>query len=192
MHQSLPRCLRNRDHVLLNGVDLKRFTPRDRAAARGELGWPLEGKVAIFVAAHPETPLKRLWLAKAAVDRAREEATDLRLEIISGVSPDQMPMIMAAADCLLHTSASEGSPNVVKEAMACNLPVAATPVGDIPSLLTDVDGAAVCDPTPEHLADGILRCLRAGHSNGRAKAWQFDHLRVTKRLIDLYEAIAPG
>ena len=55
-----------------------------------------------------------------------------------------MPLYMNASDAMVLTSASEGSPNVVKEALACNLPVIAVAVGDVPQLLANIDGCRVC------------------------------------------------
>jgi glycosyltransferase involved in cell wall biosynthesis len=191
MHNVLPIRLARRDSILLNGVDLSRFTPIDRAKARSMLGWSQEGRVALFVATQPTVPLKRHWLAVAAVGRARSSLADLRLETASGISPDRMPLLMSAADCLLHTSASEGSPNVVKEAMACNLPVVATDVGDVTQLLRDVRPSRVCEPDESVLAEALVNCLQhTPRSNGRAYAHRYDEVAMIDQLIRLYDTIA--
>lgn len=187
MHDLLPRRLRLRDRVILNGVDLEAFRPLARDAARDALGWPKEDRVALFAG---NVPGKRRALATAAVQGAQQGIPNLRLEIAQNVLPDRMPILMSAADCLLHPSASEGSPNVVKEAMACNLPVIATPVGDIPELLRGVSNSTICDPTVSGLAAALVDCLRAGQrSNGRDSAHRFDQRHVVDQLQDVYDRL---
>src|SRR5439155_732241 len=73
------------------------------------------------------------------------------------------PLYMNACDALICTSSQEGSPNVVKEALACELPVVSVPVGDVPLRLRGIEGCEVCaDDQPETLAAALDRVLRRG------------------------------
>jgi glycosyltransferase involved in cell wall biosynthesis len=102
-----------------------------------------------------------------------------------------MPVAMNAADLLILTSSIEGSPNVVKEAVMCNLPVVSTPVGDVSELLLDVRPSWVCQPTAAALADAIVDCIRRGErSDGREVAEWLDERLIAARLISLYERLA--
>jgi hypothetical protein len=178
--------------VLPNGVDTDVFRPQDRAQARRELGWNVDGRVALF-AADPAVARKRYWLAEAAVRRARTELPDLRLEVAQGVTPDRVPLLMNAADCLLHTSSIEGSPNAVKEALMCNLPVIATPAGDIRELLDGVSPSSVCEPSEAALSAALVECLRnPRRSNGRDLAARLDAAVIAGSLLSLYSDLAPG
>jgi teichuronic acid biosynthesis glycosyltransferase TuaC len=189
MESLLVARARPRNVVIPDGVDRERFHPRDRARARAELGWPAEGVVVLF-AGRAEAVEKRLWLAQKAVDLARARRPDIELRIANGVPPGQMPLYYAAADCLLHTSVSEGSPNVVKEALACNLPVVATPSGDVRELLEDVEGCAVCDADAAALAAALLDTLQSHRrSNGRALTEHLSVEAIAGRTIALYRAM---
>jgi teichuronic acid biosynthesis glycosyltransferase TuaC len=191
MQSALPGSTRRRNIVLPKGVDVDLFHPIDRTAARCELGWDGEARIALF-AADPSVPLKRYWLAEAAVERARAILPDLRLEVANGVMPDRMPVLMGAADCLLHTSSSEGSPNVVKEALMCNLPVVATPAGDIAELLDGVVPSHLCEPSAAELAEALIECLQEPcRSNGSEVSARFDARSVTDALAGIYKELAP-
>src|SRR5207248_8366228 len=107
MDDALAHRTRARNHVIPNGVDRELFRPLDPAASRAELGWGAE-PVALFACTKVHSPAKRLRLAERAC-----VAADVRLHVASDVEPSQMPVLMSAADCLLVTSAVEGSPNVV-------------------------------------------------------------------------------
>jgi teichuronic acid biosynthesis glycosyltransferase TuaC len=185
MEAVLPRRARRRNHVIPNGVRLDLFEPRDRSEARATLGWD-DDTVALFAATKPESPAKRLWLAEGACRLA-----GVRLQLASGVQPDQMPTLMSAADCLLVTSAVEGSPNVVKEALMCNLPVVATAAGDIPERLEGVEPSWLCQPEPEALAGALRECAAdRRRSNGRDAAAELDERRIAERIIEVYRGVS--
>jgi teichuronic acid biosynthesis glycosyltransferase TuaC len=103
-----------------------------------------------------------------------------------------MPLLMNAADCLLLTSETEGSPCVVKEALMCNLPVISTDVGDVRERLEGVEPSWVCPPEPEALADALSACAAAGtRSDGREKkADELDERRIAERILALYRKVA--
>lgn len=192
MDAALPSTVRDLNTILPNGVDTGLFGPMDRTAARRELGWNTEERIVLF-AADPRVARKRSWLAEAAVERARAVLPDLRLEIARGVTPDRMPLLMNAADCLLLTSSIEGSPNVVKEALMCNLPVVATPAGDVEELLDGVVPSYVCPPSEPALSEALISCLQEPQrSNGRERSGRLDSHVVADSLLKLYTQLAPG
>lgn len=187
MELALPPRAATRNAVIPNGVDRELFAPLERSEARRRLGWEAEKRVALFVA-DPAVERKRHWLAEAACELA-----DVRLEVATAVAPERIPLLMSAADGLLLTSAIEGSPNVVKEALMCNLPVISTPVGDVEELLDGVEPSWVCEADPRALADALTECMRdPRRSNGRdAAAWLASE-EVAARVLDVYRSVAPA
>jgi glycosyltransferase involved in cell wall biosynthesis len=192
METALPPATRKRNLVLPNGVDRSMFHPQPRDDARRELGWKADERVVLF-AADPAVPRKRFWLAQAACKEAARRVGEIRLEVANGVSAELMPRLMAAADCLLLTSSIEGSPNVVKEAAACQLPVVATDVGDVRKVLDGVEPSWVCVGHPNDLAAALVDCLtEPRRSNGWERTEWLDARQIATRLLELYGAIAPG
>lgn len=174
-------------HVIPDGVDLDLFRPIDRERARRALGWPEDGYDVLFPYATRRS-VKDYPRAKSVVDDL-DPVFDrpVRLRTVSGVSHDRIPLYMNAADALLVTSRHEGSPNAVKEAMACRLPVVSTPVGDVPDRLDGVEPSAVCR-TDRALRDGLGRVLRTGvRSNGRETVESVSLERTTEAILRVYE-----
>src|SRR5262249_370095 len=100
---------------------------------------------------------------------------------------------MNAADCLLLTSSIEGSPNVVKESLMCDLPVIATQVGDVHELLSGVTPSWVCQSHPADLAAALVECLSSPtRSNGRERFGWVTSQVIAGRILGLYAALAPG
>ena len=183
---------RARNLVVPNGVDRSIFHPRQSEDARRILGWSTVDRIVLFVA-DPAVERKRFWLAEAACRAVERMLGPVRLEVTWGKSPADMPMLMAGADCLLLTSAIEGSPNVVKEAVACGLPVISTDVGDVAEILGDIDPSWVCAPKPVALAVALADCLgETRRSNGWERSAWLDQERIAKRLVDLYAELVPG
>ena len=191
LENALPARVRERNLVLPNGVDRTTFQPVTRDEARRELGWPVDAHIALF-AGDPAIARKRHALAAAACeDAAARLGTPVRLEVANTVPGAKMPLVMSAADCLLMTSSIEGSPNVVKEAVTCSLPVVSVPVGDVREVLEPVEPSWVCDPTPAALGAAVAECLTRGErSNGRERSAWLDERRIAERLLALYDEAA--
>jgi glycosyltransferase involved in cell wall biosynthesis len=148
--------------VLPDGVDLERFRPGDRDAARralgldrsarlvGYVGRLVPGKgIETLVEALPELDGVRLALvgggplAEPMIARARALGVAELLTVAGEVAHDDVPLWMQAADVIALPSVAEGFPNSVREALACGRPVVATPVGDLPRVLTPEVGRLV-------------------------------------------------
>jgi glycosyltransferase involved in cell wall biosynthesis len=191
MEATLPAPVRARNAVVPNGVDTDLFKPLPRDEARARLGWDPDERVALF-AAEPAVLRKRHALARDACDRATEAIGDLRLHVATGTPPGEMPLVMSAADVLLLTSSVEGSPNVVKEAMMCDLPVVTTDVGDVRELLEGVRPSWICAADPAELGEALVDCLRApGRSNGREASPRLAQDAIARRILSLYARLSP-
>ena len=175
-------------HVIANGVDLSRFVPEPRDAARAALGWPSDPPVLLF-AADPAEERKNWPLAVAVRDALAARGLAIRLEAVHHRPQADMVRAMSAADVLLLPSYHEGSPNVVKEAMAMNLPVVAAPVGDCRERLRDVTPSAVAERTVEAFAKATSQVLASGQrSNGREViARTLSLAAVAERVRGVYE-----
>jgi len=175
--------------VIPHGVDTDRFRPWDRRAARAELGWD-DGHHVLFPYARERT-VKNYPRAERVVDAAAARLdADVSLHAVTGVPHERMPTYYAAADALLLVSDHEGSPNAVKEALACNLPVVSTPVGDVPERLDGVDpsGTATSDAG---LAKALAAVLARGErSNGREQVRELSRERTARELAAVYREVA--
>ena len=179
-------------HLIPNGVDLDAFQPIDRSAARDSLGWH-DRRARVLFPGNPALPNKGFPLAQAAVSVASSAlAEPVEIVPLSGIAPEQVPLYLSACSAMLLTSYTEGSPNAVKEAMACNLPVLAVSVGDVPELLSGVESCAVCPRDPQILGSELARLLKtADRSNGREtiKARGLDLASVAHRVAAVYQDV---
>jgi glycosyltransferase involved in cell wall biosynthesis len=176
-------------HVIPSGIDFGLFHPMPKEAARAQLGFSPDERLVLFVG-RPTQARKRYTLAKAAVD-VMTRRLPARIVLGWGVSHDLMPVYMNACDALVVTSMQEGSSNVVKEALACNLPVVAVPVGDVPERLAGVEGCAICyDERPEAIAAELERVLRRGERvDGCTAVSPLDETLLTQRVINVYRSV---
>jgi glycosyltransferase involved in cell wall biosynthesis len=179
-------------HVIPNGVDLQTFRPMDAYRARTLLGWT-ERKHYILFAGCPDEPRKGFPLARATVmNAATQRAEPLELVPLWDVAPDRVLLYMNACDALLMTSFLEGSPNVVKEAMACNLPVVSVRVGDVPELVAGVKGCVICPREAEALGAALVQVLRDGQRSAGRMALQrkgLDQETVARKIMTVYAEV---
>ena len=154
----LARGLRSRATVIPVGVDLAAFAPTARDDARAQLNLRPEGRYVMF-AADGGVPLKRYALAQQAVKLVQEDLPDTELIAVHGRPHQEMPVWMNACDALIITSTSEGSSVVLKEALACNLPVVSVPVGDAVERLGGVEGCRVVAAELHAIADALKHVL---------------------------------
>jgi teichuronic acid biosynthesis glycosyltransferase TuaC len=188
--QALPAKLRDKAVVLPNGVDTSWFRPITRDECRARLGWNKQSKVVLFNASRNDNQnSKNPALARAAIEILTKSVPDVFLHTLSNAGQEEVRLTMNAADCLLVTSRHEGSPNIVKEAMACNLPVVSVPCGDVAERLAMTYPGAICPYNATALAEAIREVLKAGcRSNGREQliAQGLTTTRVAERVIQLY------
>lgn len=178
--------------IVPNGVDFARFRPLDRADARRRLGWAADRRHVLFPAQTKRTE-KRYWLAQAAVDVLKRSGTPVELHPFEGVPHADVPYWLNAADVVVLTSTHEGSPNVVKEALACNVAVVSVDVGDVRERLAGIDGCFLADPAPEDLARKLERALaRHGRIDARDRIADLALERVAGRVRDIYEHVLLG
>lgn len=179
-------------HVIPSGLDLELFRPMPRAEARSILNLDQGCRYVLF-AGDRSNPIKRFELAQRAVDLLNREMS-AQLLVAERVKPEQMPAYMNAADALLLSSSREGSPNVVKEALACNLPVVSVDVGDVRQRLQDVAGCVVCDgDRPQTIAAALSNVLRAGRRvEGRGAVKCLDIRHTTEQIVQVYEKALTG
>lgn len=186
LRQALPRTRdRARAKVIPNGVDLKLFTPGPQGPARARLGLPLDEKLILFPHT-PGEPRKRIVLAEEAVALLRGGGINARLWIVHGVPQDSMPDHYRAADCLLLTSEQEGSPNVVKEALCCDVPVVSVDAGDAQHWLSLAPGSRCVARDPAAIAQGVREALGSSRADGALVREQLSLPRVAESLVAVY------
>ena len=176
--------------VIPCGLDMSLFRPLSQSQTRQQLGLPQDKKLVLF-AANPANPIKRYALAKQAV-RLLPASLKAHLVTISKIPHQQMPLYLNACDVLLLTSQHEGSPTIVKEALACNLPIVSTDVGDVRQRIGHIPGCVVCsEASPQMLASALTAVLRGEERiAGRSAVQELDETKLVQKLIGIYEQVA--
>ena len=177
---------RRRVAVLPCGVALDRFVRMPRPEARERLGLDPRGRYVLFPA-DPGRPAKR-------PDRARElaAAAGAQLLALGRVAPSEVPYWVNAANAVVVPSDHEGFGLAALEALACDVPVLATPVGNHPAALDGIAGT-LCAP---YDADVWGRALTAHldasdpRVEGRARAALWSAERMARRVLEAWVEVS--
>ncbi len=178
-------------HIIPNGINMDRFKPLDKDACKKDLGLALDHRYLLFVA-DPNDSRKNYKGASAAVELLnKREGHDFELLCPFPVDNQMLPLYYSSCDALVFPSKAEGSPNAVKEAMACNMPIVATPVGDIEWLFDKTEGLQISSFEPQDMADGLERVIEQSYSNGRKRIVNLGLAAdlIAEKLITIYKSL---
>ena len=175
--------------VIPTGIDFNLFHPIPRAEARAYLGWEQDRYYVLF-GNDPKRPVKNFALAQAAIEHLKHRGISAELVVASGLSQTRLVQYINASNALLLSSFHEGSPNVVKETMACNVPVVSTDVGDVAQVIGRTQGCRVCPHDPVALAAGLEEALsRTEPTTGRADIKHLESSVIAQQIIALFAQI---
>lgn len=169
------------------GVDLSELQLTPKAEARTKMHLEQKKRYVLFAGAF-DNVVKNAPLAKEAV-AGIGDANVVMLEL-KGYSREEVTLLMCAADVLLMTSLSEGSPQVIKEALACGCPIVSVDVGDVKERVDGVEGCFVAKTRePEELAKLLHEALLfEKRTKGREKVVSdgLDNSCIAKKLMEIY------
>ncbi|WP_071887829.1 glycosyltransferase [Rufibacter sp. DG15C] len=181
--------LKDKSYIVPNGINKEKFKP-SAEDYRAELGLPQDKKLVLFLG-NKTNVRKNYPLAKQAVDSL--DRPDVELINPFPVTHDQIPKYLNAVDVLVVPSLMEGSPNVIKEAMACNCPIVSTDMGDAKWVLGDTSGCYTSSFDPQDFAEKLKKSLNFAENHGRTNGSQrikdlgLDADTVANRIVDIYK-----
>ena len=176
----------NNAKIIPNGVDLQRLKSMNKETARKKVGFK-NNKHILFLS-NPSRPEKNYQLAEEAVKFLNNP--NVELKAVYDIEYDLIPYYLNSADVLILTSLWEGSPNVIKEAMTCNLPIVSTDVGDVRKIIGNTEGCFICSYDPKNVAEKIKHALNFGkRTNGREKIAHLDSIEIAQEIIKVYKSV---
>lgn len=176
--------------VIPNGVDLNIFKPINKNEAREQIGWE-NGHIHLLFAAQPNRSEKNYSLLEEAIKLLTEY--DIEIHFLSNIEHLLIPLYLNASDVITLPSHYEGSPNTIKEAMACNRPIVTTNVGDIKWLFGATEGCYLSTFSAQDYAEKLKAAIVFSKNTGATQGRQYiqklglSSPDVAKRLITLYK-----
>ena len=193
-------------YVIPCGVDLELFKPMPQQEARERLALPSAKKLVLYVGLL--RPEKRLDVIQAAVEllrqgdrnpesrhqfseaKSRHQSGEAELVIASGLPHEEIPWYMNACDVLALASDREGSPMVIKEAMACNLPIVSVDVGDVSQVIGSTEGCYLCRRDSADMAEKLRWALsRRQRTDGRRAVQHLSLDAAVDQILQVYEEL---
>lgn len=180
-------------YLIPNGIDLNKFKPLNKEDCINQLLWD-KNKINILFAANSERAEKNFPLTVSAVNEL-SDSYNIDLRTLSNISQSQIPIMMCASDVIVLSSFHEGSPNVIKEAMACNCPIVSTEVGDIKWLFGDEIGHYISSFSQAEFTEMIKKAIQYSKekecTNGRSRliALGLDSKTVALKIIEIYNKV---
>lgn len=179
-------CIEKNTNIesISNGVDLELFKELDKKYCKEKLGLSAKKKYFLFTAAenNQNRPEKRYDIIKAAKELVNKNK-EFEILFLSGATHEEVPYYINACEAVLLSSDYEGSPNIVKEALACNIPVVSTDVGNVSQMIGDLNHCFIINQSPEDFAGKIKYFIESEtekRTSGRAR---LETLELSKELV---------
>lgn len=169
------------------GINLEDYPIIDRLEARKAMGLNPESKYVLFSGSF-DNRVKNAPLAKTAISLM----PDVELIELKGFTRSQVAMMMQAVNALLMTSFTEGSPQVIKEAMACGCPIVSVDVGDVKEMIEGVAGCYISEREPQAIAKYLTKAFASGNrTRGRdiIIEKQLTNEIIASKLIEIYNSL---
>jgi teichuronic acid biosynthesis glycosyltransferase TuaC len=170
--------------VIPCGVDFSIFRPMDKFECRRNLQLGSDQKCVLF-AGQKERKIKNYPLA---VEATKLAGVDNLIEL-NNYSREEVALMLNACDAVLMTSFSEGSPMIIKEAMACNTPIVTTNVGDVSEVIGNVEGCYISGYDPVDIAAKLELAINHGRTTGRRDIDWLQSGRIAQQLISVYNSV---
>ncbi len=174
--------------IVPNGVNINKFEPIAQKKAREFLNWD-DAKTIILFAANPEIEVKNFPLTQEAISLLDFE---VEIKYLHNIKNEEAFYYFNAADIVVLSSFSEGSPNVIKEAMSCNCPIVTTKVGDVDWLIGTTEGCFISSGNTIDFAENIKKAIEYTKINqktvGRDRIIELgiDSKSISQKLINIY------
>jgi len=181
----------NKISVITFGIDFDLFRPAPQDKVREKLGFPSDMKLVLFPS-NPRRIEKRFDIFSKSVELLQKENDNILPVILSNNrrSYSEVPLVMNACDVLVLTSDSEGSPTVIKEALACNLPIVSVDVGDAREVIKDAANCYICKQDPVNIAERVKLVLNNDvRTAGRNNIQHLSSKKIAGKIIELYREI---
>lgn len=193
LKKALPQFLHKKIVILPRGVDINQFIPIPIELARQKLKWELDKNYVVFALTRSDSAVKNLPLARSVIDYYSSKLnSNIHLVLIENKTKEDVINMLNAANALLVTSIHEGSPNIVKEAMACNLPIVAVDCGDIKERLNEVSPSfVVASYNVKEISYALMSILiKKNRSNGRSILIEQGLARekIIEKMIAIYKS----
>jgi glycosyltransferase involved in cell wall biosynthesis len=177
--------------VIPNGINFNFFSPQKSDEIKNKLGFKTNDFIILFLG-NKSVMRKNYDLAKSSADLFIHKTNDPNIKFINPYGSDQNKIVeyMNCADALLVTSFWEGSPNVVKEAMACNLPIISTDVGDVKEIIIGSQNCFIVNYSKEEISEKLkLIYNNRQRSDGRERIKYLSDDIIAKKIITLYNRV---
>lgn len=167
------------------GIDVELFKPMNRDVCRQQLGWDPDVFHILFQ--NSSDPVKQPALAYASVQALEQLGVKAQLHELRNIPYREVPIWLNASGVLLLTSLHEGSPTIVKESLACNVPIVSVDVGDVAERIHGINECYLAESSPGDLAAKLaLVHAGIGSHHGREKIKQLSLDHVAQRLVQFY------
>lgn len=183
--------LKHKSFIIPNGVNMQKFKPQSQHTNPNRS--MINGRPKVLFLGNKTKAGKNFSLVQAAIEQLGWQYVELICPY--PVSHNDVPRYLNEADVLVFPSFMEGSPNVIKEAMACNCPIVSTDVGDVSWVFGKTTGCYIASFDPQDFAEKLGLAIRFSQAHGRTTGRQrimdlgLDMDTVAKRIMEVYKSV---
>ncbi len=176
------------------GINMELFRPLDRMECRKRMRFDTNIQYVLFSKMFTD-PVKNYPLAKASIDRlnmhSQKSGKKTTLLEFTGYSREDAVILLNAVDAVILTSHSEGSPQFIKEAMACCTPIVSVDVGDVKKTIGNTRGCYIVESDADKIANALAKAVSFGTTKGRERIIQLGYSNdlIAQRVIEIYNKV---